>query len=288
MLNIDDRLIREVSPKIGPNALSVLLAISIHLNQKTNRCFPAHHTLMALTGLGKNTVYDALNVLKDNGLLVVQQSVNSDKKQFGKRTFLVNTTYIGVFVSAKDIEPLPNSREPESREPESREPESWETYQINNTVQINNIAQINNVSVDAPAQNEFSTLEEKEKKSSYPAPPPAGPGIRDFVNADTPGEMLKRIAAFYATDPGQREKEVIYSNTLAGKMTNEQRRDVVERFAAWAVRENYGQRTFRELNSQFYTWWKNQTRFQQPAAAAPAQQTHRADGPTMRSGAHQK
>jgi hypothetical protein len=111
----------------------------------------------------------------------------------------------------------------------------------------------------------------------------AGPHIRDFVNADTPSQMIERIHAFYATEPGQREKEVIYANTLAGKMSDAQRTDVVQRFAAWAVRENYGQRTFRELNSQFFTWWKNQTRFHQPAAGAAAHQNARSEGPTLRS-----
>jgi hypothetical protein len=139
-------------------------------------------------------------------------------------------------------------------------------------------------SENAPAQNEFSTLEaETSKAPPVPAPPPSGPHIRDFVDADTPSQMIERIHAFYATEPGQREKEAIYANTLAGKMSDAQRTDVVQRFAAWAVRENYGQRTFRELNSQFFTWWKNQTRFQQPAPGAPAHQNSRSEGPAMRS-----
>lgn len=143
MLNIDDRLIREVSPKIGPNALSVLLAISIHLDAKTDRCFPSHNTLMKLTGMGKNAVYAALNVLKEAGLLETYQKIDSEKRQFGRRYFRINTDYIGIFVPAKHVEPLPYFREPGFREPDFREPGFRETYQINQGEQINQEEQIN-------------------------------------------------------------------------------------------------------------------------------------------------
>jgi hypothetical protein len=147
------------------------------------------------------------------------------------------------------------------------------------------------VSVDAPAPEvDFSTLEEKEKAPPFPAPPPAGPGIRDFVNADTPSEMVERIQAFYRTPVGEKEKEKIYDSTVAGRFTDAQRKDVVQRFAAYAIEKGYGAggKQFRDLNARFQIWWKDQSRFQQPAAAAPAQQSNRADGPTMRSGAPQK
>jgi len=91
MINLDDRLIKEVSPKIKPNALSVLLAIAIHLNKQSGRCFPSHRRLMDLTGLGRDAVYVALEVLKSEGLLKSFQSVDSKTKTFGRRTFTVST-----------------------------------------------------------------------------------------------------------------------------------------------------------------------------------------------------
>ena len=143
MLNIDDRLIKEVSPKIGANALSVLLAIAIHLNQKTNRCFPSHDTLMRLTGLGRDAVYSALSKLKTEGLLKSEQGINSDKKTFSRRIFRVSTRFIQVFIYAEDAEPLtenPYTGEPEAAEPYTANPE---TYLIKNTKQINKNKQIN-------------------------------------------------------------------------------------------------------------------------------------------------
>jgi hypothetical protein len=78
--------------------------------------------------------------------------------------------------------------------------------------------------------------------------------------------MVKRIAAFYATEQGQNERDRIYSDTIAGKMTAAQRKEVTQNFAAWAVENNYGQKTFRELNARFCRWWKDQARYADSAA----------------------
>ena len=149
MLNIDDRLIKDVSPKIKPNALSVLLAIAIHLNQKTNRCFPSHHRLMQLTGMGRDAVYKALSTLQKEGLLKSEQRINSAKKTFSNRVFRVSTRFIQVFVSAEDMEPLPEN--PYTENPYTENPE---TEQINEGEQINESQQINEGERVAHAQNE--------------------------------------------------------------------------------------------------------------------------------------
>lgn len=133
MLNIDDRLIREISPIIKPNALAVLLAIAIHLSEKRGRCFPKHETLMELTGLGRDAVYAALNTLKDAGLLKVYQQINKAKKTFGRRSFQVSTRFIGVFFAASDIEPLPEN--PDTDEPDTAHPE---TEYINKLLSVAN------------------------------------------------------------------------------------------------------------------------------------------------------
>jgi hypothetical protein len=144
MLNIDDRLIKEVSPKIGPNALSTLLAISIHLNQKTGSCFPSHEKLMELTGMGRDAVYKALAVLKEHKILVAKQAINSKEKTFGRRSFKVQTRYIHVFIAASDVQPLPEN--PDTANPDTA---NQETKQISNTLE-----QISNKETPTPLKGE--------------------------------------------------------------------------------------------------------------------------------------
>ncbi len=194
MLNIDDRLIKEVSPKIRPNALSVLLAIAIHLNQKSGRCFPSHERIMQLTGMGKNAVYDALAVLKESGLLVSEQAINSKNKKFGRRTFRLTTKFIKIFVDASDMEPLPESREPESREPESRE-----TYQLNEVEQINNFEQINEGEGNATLSPPFRKVDEidipleaEKKEKDFTGAGPT-PQTELLVTTHTPQAPYMRV-----------------------------------------------------------------------------------------------
>ncbi|MBK8225403.1 MAG: helix-turn-helix domain-containing protein [Candidatus Obscuribacter sp.] len=157
MLNIDDRLIKEVSPKIGPNALSTLLAIAIHLNQKTNRCFPSHHRLMELTGMGRDAVYTALSALQKHGLLTVEQRIDSKKKQFTRRTFRVSTRFISVFVNASDLEPLPENPYPARPYPGEPDTGNQETYQINNSEPVNYTEQINKLNGESHSQKNETT-----------------------------------------------------------------------------------------------------------------------------------
>jgi len=163
------------------------------------------------------------------------------------------------------------------------------------TSDVNKVDEVNNSKIkkeekererNAPAQNDFLPLEaETSKAPPVPEPPPAGPYIRDFVNADTVSEMVERIHAFYSTPVGEQEKEKIYQATIAGKMKPSERKDVVERFAAHAIEKGYGAggKQYRDLNARFYTWWKDQSRFQQPSQGAPAHQNNRSEGPTLRS-----
>lgn len=152
MLNIDDRLIKEVSAKIRPNALSVLLAIAIHLNKKDGRCFPSHSTLMRLTGLGRDAVYSALEVLKDAGLLKSIQFIDIKTKHFGRRNFKLTTRFIKIFVDAEDADPLPENPytdEPETDSPYTDEPE---TYQLNEEKELINQFELINKKEHADAE----------------------------------------------------------------------------------------------------------------------------------------
>lgn len=155
MLNIDDRLIKETLPVIKPNGLAVLMVISIHLNKESGTCFPSHKRLMDMTGLGSESVYNALKALKKEGLLISSQSIDSKHKTFSRRTFQINTDYIGIFVSAKnapalEIEPLtdlPYTAEPDAVEPDAVEPDAanQETYLLNEYQQLNELEHLNNL-----------------------------------------------------------------------------------------------------------------------------------------------
>ena len=122
---------------------------------------------MQMTGMGKNSVYDAINTLKSHGLLRVEQSVDSRGARFGRREFVIDTNLIGVFVPAKDLSPLPENREPENREPENREPENREpenrepenrepenreTYLLKYTEPVNYTEQLNKLKGETHAQ----------------------------------------------------------------------------------------------------------------------------------------
>lgn len=148
MLNLDDRLIKDVSPIIRPNALSVLLAIAIHLNKKTGRSFPSHKRLMKLTGLGRDAVYAALDVLKNNSLLVSEQSIDIATGKFGKREFRVTTRFIKIFIDAEDADPLtenPEADEPDTDYPDTDYPDTdnQETKPISTEKRLNNSEQLN-------------------------------------------------------------------------------------------------------------------------------------------------
>lgn len=149
MINLDDRLIKETLPEIKPNALAVLLVVSIHLNKESGVCFPSHDRIMKLTGLGSESVYSALKVLKNAGLLVSTQSVDTKSKTFGRRLFKVNTDLIGVFVTAKNANILPEA-EPLTAFPYTAQPhtalphaENHETYLLNEVERLNKLELIN-------------------------------------------------------------------------------------------------------------------------------------------------
>ncbi len=194
MLNIDDRLIKEVSPKIRPNALSVLLAIAIHLNKQSGRCFPSHKRLMDLTGLGRDAVYNALDVLKKEKLLKSNQPIDSKNKTFGRRTFTVSTRFISIFVVAEDAEPLPEN--PYTDEPYTEEPDtaSQETQPLNQSELINQLEQLNKEGEGTltPAPNP-SNLQSQKKEEGKVAQPRLDP-----LEKMTWQEEQENVSNFYA------------------------------------------------------------------------------------------
>lgn len=204
MLNLDDRLIKEVSPKIKPNALSTLLAIAIHLNKKTGRSFPSHKRLMQLTGLGRDAVYAALEVLKNKELLLCEQAIDKETGRFGKRTFKVTTRFIQIFVAAEDAEPLtenPDTDYPDTDDPLTDDPE---TELLNNKERLNKTEQLKNpeqLKKEFPAAAAPDTVTPdfkgenrsvKDGKSAADLPGRGGHGTRGIGQGIAGGQGEKR------------------------------------------------------------------------------------------------
>ena len=265
MLNIDDRLIKEVSPQIGPNALSVLLAIAIHLNKRTGRAFPSHARLMELTGMSKNTVYDALKRLKQFGLLVSEQRIDSEKGHFGKRTFRLTTRFISIFIAAEDAEPLPEqeqdtdrfpkNRLPVSRLPENRLPENWETQRLNKEEQINKENELENGTGERARENEPETFDlEAEKNTPTPIPPapsPAAPSWRDRPRTDTPAQMSDDLRRFYTAYPEDWKKMLAESGA---KYPAAELRGIITAFCAYQIENNRTANNYQQTHAALQRW----------------------------------
>lgn len=99
MINLHDKAITELLPRIGPKAFSVLLVICKHLNRK-NTAFPSKLTIMKLTNMGRDAVTRELSVLEDAGLLRKEQRNKAGK--FSTNLYTVTTNLIGVYVPAID------------------------------------------------------------------------------------------------------------------------------------------------------------------------------------------
>lgn len=279
MLNIDDRLIKEVSPQIGPNALSVLLAIAIHLNKRTGRAFPSHARLMELTGMSKNTVYDALKRLKQFGLLVSEQKIDSENGHFGKRTFRLTTRFISIFIAAEDAEPLldqdqdvdrfPKNRLPVSRLPENRLPENWETQQLNKEEHINKKNDLGMGTRERAHENEPETFDLEAEKNTpspiAPAPSPAAPSWRDRPRTDTPAQMSDDLRRFYMAYPDDWKKMLDESGA---KYPAAELRGIVTAFCAYQIENNRTANTYRQTHAALQRWLINQ-KSMKPAQAQP-------------------
>jgi hypothetical protein len=144
MININDKLIREDLPKIGVDALAVLLCITTHFN-RLKIAWPGVDRLRAMTGLSKERTYNAIRTLQDSGYIERWQE-NKDGK-FGKIKYRLTTDYIGVYmgVSSFEMEELPLAGIPEHGKPDYGFPDYGNTacLSINKGEVINEIKVIN-------------------------------------------------------------------------------------------------------------------------------------------------
>lgn len=268
MLNIDDRLIKEIAPKIKPNALSVLLAIAIHLNRQNGKCFPSHSRLMQLTGLGRDAVYAALEVLKNNDLLKAEQAIDSKNKTFGRRTFKVSTRYIKIFIDAEDAEPLPEN--PDTAQPDTAQPDTanQETQQLNNSEQINNSERINNVGVPPPAhapENETIKAEkEMPPPSSAPPPPPPKTDVTltydQYPNPRSSEELKEALRNYFTANPREWQDGVL-EQAKATKWLPEKIQGCITKFCAHQESEGNFRRTYGQYKGMLVKWFLDQPNF---------------------------
>ena len=261
MLNIDDRLIREVAPKIKPNALAVLLAIAIHLGKGKNTAFPSHKRLMLLTGLGRDAVYKALETLKSSGLLTAFQSKSVESKQFGKRFFKVTTKFISIFVTSDEADPLteiPDTAFPDTAFPDTA---NQETKQLNEGELINQLEQLNEGGSEAHTNftelsNGFLQVEEKKQEKKGAPGAAAEKEPRDLL-LDWSNEQLQTIQAWY-----ERAYRKFSQQDLESR--------VDDFLAVYGTHENYGIRVQVEqdplkfFKGRFQLFLKNQDKFERP------------------------
>lgn len=280
MLNIDDRLITEVSAKIGPNALSVLMAIGIHMNQKTGCSFPSHDRLMKLTGLGRDAVYSALTKLKSNNLLESKQNVNSKKKTFGGRIFIVTTDFVKIFINVDSKQPVPESPytdHPETGRPEPGLPETetQETKQIKSKEQIKDKEQIKKERGRAPAKIENLPIKTTAQSGDIPAGGENSTGAWPEISFDdrpsvkTATELVAAMRSFYDQYPREWDVGVIES-AKAGAYNHGRRVDIVTAWAAHTIKSGHGGDTYQVLNAGLQAWFIRQREFDH-AKSSPTQ-----------------
>lgn len=101
MINLDDRIFTELLPKIKPNAFAVLLAIAKHMD-RNNKAFPKDPRLRRMTGLGRDAVVNAKNVLVAHKIMLKKQR-RGKGGSFGPNDYWINCQYIGVYIPAVGI-----------------------------------------------------------------------------------------------------------------------------------------------------------------------------------------
>lgn len=102
MLNIDSRLI-ELIPTIGADAFTVLCVIGNKIGKNKN-CWPTKHTLKTLTGFGRDKLNNALQVLENNKLIIIEQRLDEKTKRFKSNVYKVTTSYMSIFVNCLNEE----------------------------------------------------------------------------------------------------------------------------------------------------------------------------------------
>lgn len=217
---------------------------------------------MLLTGLGRDTVYKALEKLKSEGLLTSMQLIDSDKKTFGRRSFKLSTRFIKIFVDACDEEPLTENPDTALPYPEEPDTEKQETYQLNNTKQIKNKEQINK-ECGAPAQKTdlkdfvFPDLEEKKEKGY------TGPAALPFpTHSDMPRDiethrvLFDQLKSYYENYPLEWSDAV--KEGPGSRYSDEELFEMLKKYSTHIFSRRNPHQKFSAHNADFCRWVKEQ------------------------------
>lgn len=102
MLNVNFKLVKSgLLKKMGPSAWAVLTAIVIHMDGD-NKAYPGKARLRELTGLGRDSVTNAIKTLKDLEILMAEQQVINGKKS--TNIYKVKCDYLSIYVNVSKFE----------------------------------------------------------------------------------------------------------------------------------------------------------------------------------------
>lgn len=77
--------------KIGSNAVAVYFVLCRHANNDTQQCFPSMETIGRKAGIkNRKTISKAIHVLKEYGVIEVEQAIGSDGKRLNNIYHLTN------------------------------------------------------------------------------------------------------------------------------------------------------------------------------------------------------
>ena len=86
-VRIDTKLIKSYLKKMTPNGLAVYVALKLHENRHTGRCYPAYDTIAELTDLDKKTVIKYTNRLVVLHLITKQEQFINGRQTSNQYNF---------------------------------------------------------------------------------------------------------------------------------------------------------------------------------------------------------
>lgn len=114
MINLHTKLL-ELIPDIGVDAFAVLMCIAKRVDRKM-QSFPSRFTLSTETGMSKNRVSKATEILVEKGLISKEQRFLDGR--LTTNLYKITNKFIGVYVTAEDIEVEEETSEETDNEPQ--------------------------------------------------------------------------------------------------------------------------------------------------------------------------
>jgi len=232
MINVNDRLIRDDLARMKPNAFAVLMAITVHIGHQSRIAFPGIPRLKALTGLGRDAVYAAIQRLVEMGYLERRQSPN-EAGRFEKTTYRITTQYLQVFTGVGHVE-MEDEAPPLPEKPYTVEPYT--------------------------ESQEQNLLTSKEDRGGEPPPPSPPVKIEGNQRSATP------VPASRHNEKSKEERAKEFRESLA-PYVEEYGEETIDEFHAYWSESGEGRKLRKEYERVFdigrrlATWKRNQYRF---------------------------